>query len=123
MNFNGLLIGSDNPQRLVAFYAKLFGKPAFEGEGYASWQIGSGWVSVGPHDQVHGASAQPGRILWNIETADVQGNFERFRDAGATVIREPYSFGEGSGPTAQIATFADPDNNYFQLNSPMEMGS
>ena len=122
MNFNSLLIGSENPQRLVEYYSKLLGKPAFEGDGYASWQIGAGWVSVGPHDEVHGQNAQPGRILWNIETADVQGDFTRFKDAGASVVREPYSFGDGSGPTALIATFSDPDDNYFQLMSPMEMG-
>ena len=122
MNFNSILIGSENPQRLVDYYSKLLGKPTYEGDGYATWQIGSGWVSIGPHDQVHGPNTQPGRILWNIESADVQGDFARFRDAGATVIREPYSFGDGSGPTALIATLADPDGNYFQLNSPMEMG-
>lgn len=122
MNFNSLLIGSENPQRLVDFYTKLLGKPAFEGDGYASWQIGSGWVSVGPHDEVHGQNAQPGRMLWNIESADVQGDFTRFKDAGATVVREPYTFGDGSGPSALIATFSDPDDNYFQLMSPMEMG-
>ena len=123
MNFNSILIGSENPQRLVDYYSNLLGKPIYEGDGYATWQIGSGWVSVGPHDQVHGQNAQPGRIIWNIESADVEGDFARFRDAGATVVREPYSFGDGSGPTALIATLADPDDNYFQLNSPMGMGS
>jgi predicted enzyme related to lactoylglutathione lyase len=121
VNFNSLLIGSEDPQRLVEYYSKLLGKPAFEGDAYASWQIGSGWVSVGPHDEVHGQNAQPGRILWNIETADVPGEFDRFKAAGATVVREPYTFGDGSGPSALIATFSDPDDNYFQLMSPMEM--
>ncbi len=122
MNFNSLLIGSENPQRLVEYYSRLLGKPVYEGDGYATWQIGSGWVSVGPHDQVQGPNAHPGRILWNIESADVQGDFTRFKEAGATVVREPYSFGDGTGPTALIATLSDPDDNYFQLMSPMEMG-
>ncbi len=123
MNFNSLLIGSEDPQRLVEYYSKILGKPGFEGDGYASWQIGSGWVSVGPHDEVHGKNDQPGRLLWNIESADVAGDFARFKDAGATVVREPYTFGDGSGPSALIATFSDPDDNYFQLMSPMEMGA
>ena len=38
---------------------------------------------------------------------------------GATVVTEPYSF-EGSQGSS-IATFEDPDGNYFQLMSPMEM--
>ena len=49
----------------------------------------------------------------------MKGEFERFKAAGATVIREPYTPGEG--PDGVIATFADPDGNYFQLLSPMVM--
>ncbi len=118
MNFNSLLIGSEDPQRLVDYYARLFGKPAFEDGGYTGWQIGSGWVTIGPHDEVTGTNAQPGRLIWNIETADVKGEFERFKTAGATVVREPYSPGDESDE-GLIATFADPDDNYFQLMSPM----
>ena len=118
MNFNSLLIGSEDPQRLVDFYTRLFGEPAFADGGYTGWQIGSGWITVGPHDEVHGRNAHPGRLIWNIETADVRSEFDRLRDAGATVIREPY--GPGQDSDGLIATFADPDDNYFQLMSPME---
>ena len=121
MNFNGILIGSENPQRLADYYTKLFGKPGWDEGGYTGWQVGSGSVTVGPHDQVKGRNAQPGRLIWNIESADVKGDFERFKAAGATVIREPYDFEEAPG--SWIATFADPDDNYFQLVSPMEMPS
>jgi predicted enzyme related to lactoylglutathione lyase len=76
-------------------------------------------VTVGPHSEVKGKNAAPGRIIWNIESKDVQGDFERFKAAGAIVVTEPYSF-EGQ-PGSSIATFADPDDNYFQLTSPMEM--
>jgi predicted enzyme related to lactoylglutathione lyase len=117
MNFNGILIGSEDPARLTAYYTKLFGKPGWDDGGYTGWLIGSGGISIGPHDQVHGKNAEPGRIIWNIESTDVKGDFERFKAAGATVIREPYSF-EGA-PEAWIATLADPDDNYFQLTSPM----
>ena len=75
-------------------------------------------MTVGPHDEVKGKNAQPGRVIWNIETADVQAEFERLKAAGATVIREPYHPGEAE--EMSIATFADPDDNYFQLMSPME---
>ena len=56
-------------------------------------------------------------LIWNIESDDVQGDFERFKAAGATIVREPYAF-EGA-PDSLIATFADPDDNYFQLATPM----
>ena len=119
MDLNSILIGSEDPKALADFYTKLFGAPAMDGGGYTGWQVGTGWVSVGPHDQVKGKNTQPGRILWNIETADVKGDFEKFKAAGATVVQEPYNPGEGEEMQGLIATFSDPDDNYFQLMSPM----
>ena len=117
MNLNSILIGSEDPQRLADYYTKLFGEPKWNDGGYTTWLIGSGALTVGPHDQVSGPNAHPGRIIWNIETADVQAEFDRFKAAGATVVREPYGFdGDESG---LIATLSDPDDNYFQLMSPM----
>jgi predicted enzyme related to lactoylglutathione lyase len=117
VDFNSILIGSEQPERLVEYYTRLLGEPRFADGGYTGWQLGSGWVTIGPHDQVKGRNAHPGRIIWNIESTDVAGDFERFKAAGAIVIAEPYGFAEGD-PSA-IATFADPDDNYFQLMSPM----
>jgi len=118
MNFNSILIGSEDPERLAAYYAKLFGKPTWDDGGYTTWLLGGGAVSIGPHSEVHGTNPQPGRLIWNIESNDVQGDFERFKAAGATVVRDPYGFEEMPG--SLIATFADPDGNYFQLTTPME---
>lgn len=119
MDFNSLLIGSEDPQRLVDYYTKLFGEPAMSMGGYTGWQLGRGFITVGPHDGVKGTSAHPGRIIWNIESQDVQADFDRLRAAGAIVIAEPYAFEGQDGMS--IATFADPDDNYFQLMSPLEM--
>ena len=117
MNLNSILIGSEDPQRLADYYTKLFGTPGWEEGGYTGWQIGTGGITVGPHDQVKGRNTQPGRLIWNIESPDVRGDFERLRAVGATVVREPYN--PGAAPEAWIATFSDPDDNYFQLISPM----
>ena len=118
MDFNNILIGSEDPQRLVDYYTKLFGAPTMSEGGYTGWQLGSGFVAIGPHDQVKGKNAHPGRIIWNITSDNVQGDFDRWKAAGAIVIAEPYGFDEGE-VQASIATFADPDDNYFQLMSPM----
>ena len=117
MNFNSIMIGSEDPQRLVDYYTKLFGEPAMSDGGYTGWQIGQGFLTVGHHDQVHGRNAHPGRILWNIETPEVKTEFDRMVAAGAIVVREPYGFEEM--PDAWVATLADPDDNYFQLMTPM----
>jgi|SRR5215210_647846 len=119
MKFNSILIGSEDPKRLIDYYTKLFGKPGFEDDGFSGWQFGEGYVNIGAHDQVRGKNVAPGRIIWNLETTDVKGEFDRLKSAGAIVVREPYSF-EGY-PDSWIATLADPDDNYFQLMTPMEM--
>jgi predicted enzyme related to lactoylglutathione lyase len=118
VNFNNLLIGSEDAERLVAFYRKLFGEPAYSDGGYTGWQLGSGSINVGPHTEVKGSNASPGRLIWNIETDDVKAEAEKFKAAGATVIAEAYNFPDY--PDYWIATFADPDGNYFQLTSHME---
>ena len=83
MNLNGILIGSEDPEGLVAYYTRLFGEPGWAGGDFRGWQLGTGYVT-----------------------------------AGATVVQEPYQRGEA--PEGWIATFSDPDDNYFQLLSPME---
>ena len=118
VNFNSILIGSEDPKRLADFYTKLFGQPTWDMGGYIGGQLGAGSVTVGPHDQVKGRNDMPGRLIWNIESADVKGDFDRFKAAGATVVADPYTM-EGDESGGLIATFADPDGNYFQLNSPM----
>ncbi len=119
MNLNSVLIGSADPQRLADYYTKLFGAAGWAEGGYSGWQLGSGFVTVGPHDQVHGQNAEPGRLIWNIESGDVKADFDRLKAAGASVVREPYQ--PGVQPDAWIATFSDPDGNYFQLVSAMSM--
>jgi len=118
MNLNSILIGSADPGRLADYYTKLLGEPGWKMDVYVGWQLGTGFVTIGPHDQVKGSNPEPGRLIWNIETTDVQADFEKFKAAGATVIAEPYRMGDGT-EGGWIATFADPDNNYFQLLSPM----
>jgi tRNA(adenine34) deaminase len=116
MKLNGVLIGTDDPGKLKAYYTKLFGKPAWEDGGYFGWQFGDAGVAFGAHDEVKGKNQQPGRVIWGLESSDVKGEFDRLKAAGATVVREPYQMGDNPG---WIATLSDPDNNYFQLMSPM----
>jgi predicted enzyme related to lactoylglutathione lyase len=118
VNLNGILIGSENPQRLADYYTKLFGEPTWNDGGYVGWQVGSGVFAIGPHDQVKGKNPQPGRLMWNIETPDVKSEFDRLTQAGATVVQEPYHPGQDEGEML-ICTLSDPDDNYFQLMTPM----
>ncbi len=118
LNFNSILIGSEQPQALVEFYQMLVGRaPDMAEGGYSGWQIGSCFLTVGEHSEIHGQAKEPARILLNFETTTVKSEFERLKAAGVTVIKEPY----GTDEEGWIATLADPDGNYIQLMSPFEM--
>jgi predicted enzyme related to lactoylglutathione lyase len=118
LNLNSVMIGTKQPKVLAAFYEKVLGKPLEtenEEHGFFGWQAGASHLIILDHSQMVGRAKDPGRILFNFETLRVQEEFERIKALGAVVIQEPY---EVAGE--RIATFADPDGNYFQLVSPME---
>ncbi len=117
LNLNSILIGTSQPEVLAAFYEKVLGRPADMTEGrYYGWQVGNCFLTVGEHSEVQGQAKEPARMILNFETKAVQAEYERLRQAQVTVIKEPYEMGGG-----WIATLADPDGNYIQLMTPMEM--
>lgn len=119
LNFNSILLSSKNPKKLTDFYKKVFEKkPDMEDDKYSGFLVGSCFLSIGPHDKVHGKNPNPERVLLNFETKDVKGEFERIKGLGAKVVAKPYQMAEEWD--GWITTFADPDNNYFQLMSPWE---
>lgn len=120
LNFNSILVFSEEPKKLSDFYKKVFQKePIWNEGGYVGFQVGSAFITFGPHDKVKGKSQNPERIMFNFETEDVEGEFKRIKELGAEVIAEPY--GPEKEPEGKIATLSDPDGNYFQLMSPMPM--
>lgn len=118
-----ILLSSEKPDVLVSFYTKVFDKePEWQGEvgDFVGFKLGDGYMVIGPHDKVHGANKNPERIIYNFEAEDVKGEFDRLRTIpGVKVVQAPYSPDEDT--EAILATFADPDGNYFQLASPMTM--
>jgi predicted enzyme related to lactoylglutathione lyase len=118
LSLSGIMIGSTQPKVLAEFYKKVFGKPAdMTEDSWYGWQAGNSWVMIGEHSEVKGKAKEPQRLMLNFETKDVKKEFTRIKKSGAKVIKEPYEM-EGS----LIATFADPDGNYFQIMTPWEMG-
>lgn len=117
LNLNSVMIGTKQSQALAAFYEQVIGKPADMADseqGFYGWQVGSTFLGVLEHSEMGGSTRDPGRMMLNFETPEVQAEFERLRGIGATVVAAPYRAGEG-----WIATLADPDGNYFQLMTPM----
>lgn len=110
------MIGTHQPKEMAEFYEKVLGKSADMVDGnWHGWSAGKTYLSIGEHSEVQGKAKEPQRVILNFETKEVKEEFERIKSAGATVVKEPYEMGGG-----WIATFADPDGNYFQLMTPWE---
>ena len=113
-----VMVSSEEPARLVDFYSQVLGEPGWNAEGYTGWKCGAAYFLIGPHDDVKGDNEMPGRIIFNFETPDVRGEFERITGIGAAVQQEPYQ-PSAAGGDVWLATLSDPDGNFFQLASPI----
>lgn len=119
LNFNSVLLSSEDPEQLSRFYEKIFQKkPDMDDSGYYGFMVGSAFLTIGPHTQVLSKNKSPERFMINFETNDVKGEFERIKGLDVKVIAKPYQM---EGMEGWIATFADPDGNYFQLLPPWKM--
>jgi len=117
LNLNSIMIGTKQTKAMVAFYEGVIGRApdmADSEHGFYGWQVGTSYFSVLEHSEMGGKTKDPGRLMLNFETKEVNEEFERIKALGAGIIREPYEMGGG-----RIATLADPDGNYFQLVTPM----
>jgi predicted enzyme related to lactoylglutathione lyase len=123
LNFNSIIIFSDNPTALVDFYKKVFEKDTdWTGGDFTGFKVGDGYLVFGPHDKVHGKNSNSERIMFNLESDDVMHDFERIKEIGAKVIAEPYHPSEEDDiEGSKLATFEDPDGNYFQVTTPFRM--
>jgi predicted enzyme related to lactoylglutathione lyase len=115
LELRSVMVGSMQVHVMAEFYAKVFARPAdmVEGGNEYIWKLGSAYFLVGEHSEMGGQSKEPGRVMCNFETEQLQEEFARIKVLGATVIQEPYQMDD-----LWVATFADPDGNYFQLMTP-----
>lgn len=113
-----ILLGSSNAKKLANFYAKTVGlkqTTEFEmggkGEKGFSFETGKVGLTVMDHSDVKGKNKNPERILFNLEVDDIEKEVKRLDKAGVKKQQDIYHV-EGYG---LIATFVDPDGNFFQL--------
>lgn len=116
---DGILLSSSNAQKLSAFYRDVLGlKIGMEadmgdnGDKVYGFNLknGSSFV-VMDHSKVKGKSSQPERYMINFEVDDIESEVKRLKKAKVKLISDIYHI-EDYG---QVATFEDPDGNYFQI--------
>jgi predicted enzyme related to lactoylglutathione lyase len=116
LNLNSLMLGSQKPKEMAEFYKKVFARdPDMQDGDWSGWRAGNVFLTIGEHSEVGESAKEPARSMFVLEAEDVKAEFERIKGVGAKVIKDPYEMGG-----MWIATFADPDGNYFQLMSPWE---
>jgi len=116
LKLSTIMIGTTQLQVLADSYEKVLGRPADMSnseEGFFGWRFGDTSLAVFTHSEMTGSTKDPGRLMINFATEQVKEEFERIRNLGGEVISAPYQMGDG-----WVATFADPDGNYFQLIPP-----
>jgi predicted enzyme related to lactoylglutathione lyase len=119
LTFNSILLSSPKPKELTEFYCRVLSVvPEWSDGSWFMIKIGSGRIGIGPHEKIKGKNTAAARIILNFQTQDVMGEYERVKKNGAKVIAQPYALNRDG---SLIATFEDPDGNYFQLMSPFKI--
>ena len=108
------MIGSSDPIKLSEFYGKVLGSdPVYQDGEWAGYKVASTYLMIGPHSDVAAKNVEPARVMFNIEVDDVQKEFDRIKNLGAKVVKDLGPANETED--TRIATFEDPDGNYFQV--------
>ncbi|OGH16464.1 MAG: hypothetical protein A3C30_04715 [Candidatus Levybacteria bacterium RIFCSPHIGHO2_02_FULL_40_18] len=114
-----VLLGSANATKLAKFYREVVGleqtmefEYGEEGEkGYEFALKGGSGFYINDHSKVKGKNKNPERMIINFEVDDIEKEAKRLKRAKVKVQQDIYHI-EGYG---LIATFVDPDGNFFQL--------
>ena len=122
MKLAAIHLGTDQPEKLAVFYRQVLNiEPAWSSQGVTGFVVGDAILEITAHDQVNGRNQMPARLFFDLMVDDARTEFARIKALGATVIQEPYDYAdEDTGFT--VATFADPDGNYFQVASQLDAG-
>ena len=97
---------------MARFYRDVVGlTPRSDREGFINFEWGEMRLTVARHSALAGPSADPKRIMVNLQTHRIQEAYRRLSAAGVEFSRPP----EREPWGGWIATFSDPDGNVVQL--------
>lgn len=116
---DSVLLFSENARKLAEFYRDVVGLKTVsewemgkKGEAVFDFEIKQGGgFSIIDHSDIKGKAKEPKRVIINFEVDDEEKQVNRLKKDGVKLIKDIYHV-EGYG---LIATFEDPDGNYFQL--------
>lgn len=113
-----VLLSSESAKKLAKFYREVVGlkqgmvmELGNKGEEGYEFPLKGAGLYILDHAKVKGQNKQPERVMFNLEVSDIEKEVKRLKKAKVKPTQDIYHV-EGYG---LIATFADPDGNYFQL--------
>lgn len=107
----GVLVYTDNLERLAAFYRDTLGlAPHSVKEHAVAFKWGDVRITLGTHSEVRGPSRDPHRIMVNLATDNIHAAHAALSAKGVRFMRPPERERWG-----WVATFTDPDGNILQL--------
>ena len=108
----GVIIWTDNLERLVTFYRDTLGlTPHSVRPHFVAFRWGEMRLSLGKHAKVSGPSKDPYRIMINLGVENIHQAYELLAGRGVRFLRPPEQEHWGGW----VATFLDPDGNILQL--------
>lgn len=113
-----VLLSSASAKKLAKFYREVVGlkqgmvmELGEKGEEGYEFNFSGANLYVLDHSKIKGKNKQPERVMFNLEVSDIEKEVARLKKAQVKPMQDIYHV-EGYG---LIATFEDPDGNYFQL--------
>ena len=113
-----VLLSSEDAKKLADFYREKVGlKQSSEmeigdkGEKGFDFKLKGAGLYILDHSEIKGKSKEPARVMFNLEVDDIEKEAARLDKLDVEKHQDIYHI-EGYG---LIATFKDPDGNYFQL--------
>jgi predicted enzyme related to lactoylglutathione lyase len=112
-----ITIHSENPSELAKFYQETVGlnepmeAEIGEGDNAFLFEMEGTTLAIVSDPKIRGNNPQPERVVFNLEVSNIDEDVERVAKSGAKKVTDTYHI-EGYG---FVATFEDPDGNYFQL--------
>lgn len=112
-----ILLFSQSAKKLAAFYRDVVGlKMTFEGvmgesEEVYEFKLKGMTLNILDHSDISGKAKEPKRFMMNLEVDDIEEEVARLKKKKVRVIADTYHIQD----YGYIATFEDPDGNYFQF--------
>jgi len=108
----GIIIWTENLENLLDFYELIFDSKVSKKKETSAYFIKNNFkFFIAEHSEVNGNSKDPNRVILNLETNDLEIEYQRLINAGVRFIRIP-EFENWGG---KVATFEDPEKNRVNL--------